>query len=44
MDAGAYEGDMSMVVREVRCLTEEGSRETAPAETWTFLPPQCLLR
>ncbi|MFQ8760895.1 MAG: hypothetical protein ACLSAF_17090 [Intestinimonas sp.] len=28
MDAGAYEGYGGMVVREVRCLTEEGERET----------------
>lgn len=28
MNAGAYDGDMSMVVREVRCLSENGERET----------------
>lgn len=28
MNAGAYEGEMSKVVREVRCLTERGEQET----------------
>ena len=36
MDAGAYEGDMSMVVREVRCLTEEGERETVSGRDLDF--------
>ena len=36
MDAGADEGDMSMVVREVRCLTEEGERETVSGRDLDF--------
>lgn len=36
MDAGAYDGDMGMVVREVRCLTEEGEVRTVSGADLDF--------
>ena len=36
MNAGAYDSDMSSVVREVRCLTAEGEQQAVPVQELGF--------